>query len=83
MWNTENQMLYNMTFQSTKEEKVNFQLFVPNLQNNAQGTVALEINNLIQNTTYIITVSAINEFGSSPPTKPVKATTKAFISEQI
>ena len=76
-------MLYNKTFQSTKEEKVNFQLFVPNLQNNAQERVALEINNLIQNTTYIITVSAINEFGSSPPTEPVEATTKAFISEQI
>ena len=72
-----------MTYQSIENEIVNYQMFGTNF--NTFTRIGLEgalISKLEENTTYVIRVTAINDFGSSPSTNPVQATTKAFTSEK-
>ena len=59
-----------------------FFTFEPILDYNQKGIETKVLKNLEKNTTYIVTISAINDFGSSPPSNPVQVTTEAVTSEQ-
>lgn len=77
IWNTEAQISYNLTFQSSKQLEESYLMFTAKTQRNQSVMEESDLTNLKENTTYVIRVSAINEFGSSPQSSPVLGTTKA------
>ena len=81
IWNSmTNQILYNMSYQTVEKGNMAFVLFGALVKRNTEGMEGRLIENLEEDTEYIITVSAVNDFGSSPQVL-VQESTKAFISE--
>ena len=71
---------YNLTYQSDGKN-LSFIQFGAILQQNKAGTVERMVEGLEQDTTYTITVSAVNDWGTSPSAGPLEVTTIAFTSE--
>ena len=82
IWNTMSDITYKMTFHpvedSAKSSSIQFTASVP-FQRPKREERLLE--GLKVGTEYVIIVTAINEFGSSLPSDPVRPSTKVFTSE--
>ena len=83
IWNSLTDIIYNLTYQSVKKGSLYFLSFGSTVERNMAGMEERLINGLEEDTAYIIIVSAINDFGSSPPSIPVQVSTKAFTSEPV
>ena len=81
IWNSLTEISYNLTYQPVDSDNISFILFGSTVQHNMEGMEERPIEGLRENTEYIIAVSAVNEIGSSLPSMPITASTKAFMSE--
>ena len=81
IWNSLTNIKYNLTYQPVKDGNLSFTQFDAIVGRNMAKQEERSIEGLEENTTYIIVVSAINEFGSSVPSESVLASSKAFTRE--
>ena len=81
IWNSLFDITYNLTYRPVKDGNLAFIMFSSLVDRNVAEREKRLIEGLEENTTYIITVRAINDFGSSVPSESVLASSKAFTSE--
>ena len=77
IWNSLTDIAYNLTYQPVENGQISYLLFFSNVERNSAGIEERLIDDLEEDTEYIITVRAINEFGSSLPSV-VQVSTPAF-----
>ena len=74
--------MYNLTYRPVEDDgNLYFIHFDATVDRNKNEREVKSIEGLEENTTYYITVSAINAFGSSVPSESVLASSNAFKSE--
>ena len=82
IWNSLINIMYNLTYRSVDDGgSLSFIQFDATVDRNKNEREVKSIEGLEENTTYNITVSAVNAFGSSMPSESVLASSNAFTSE--
>ena len=82
-WNSLTNIKYNLTYQPIENGNLSFIVFEAQVEYNMASMEERMIKGLEDDTPYIITVSAVNGFGSSPPSIPVQVSTTAFMSKLV